>query len=107
MIEEINAYLQDEQLSLQRLAPLQWFLPLSEYPNITSHALSDVIGKDVWLFLPKGSDQQRWQKLFIEIQMLLQRCQVNVTRTAQGLPTVDGIWFWRAQQQPWWKRIWK
>lgn len=111
LLAELNIYLQEEDLHLQRGAALQWYLVLNEASGMISVDLDKLIGQDWGQFMPTGPNKLRWQRLLIELQMLLQRSPINIARRARGAKTVDALWLWgegrERSPQPWWKRLWK
>lgn len=70
-----------------------WYLALQQEETIASSVLSDVIGKNIFSYLPK-SETRNWQKIQNEIQMLLHLSSLNQSREIAGLPTINSLWFW-------------
>mgnify|MGYP006896933475 CR=1 FL=1 len=72
------------QLLLQSAHPL----PASPVPlhELSGHYLDD--------HLPGGAEARSWRALLNELQMLLFEHPVNQAREEQGMPPINGLWFW-------------
>jgi hypothetical protein len=53
-----------------------------------------VLGRHIEEFLPAGADAARLQQLISETEMWLFEHEVNRARAEQGLPAINGLWFW-------------
>lgn len=70
---------------------LHQLLPVLGTPNYWA-----VLGKKLTHYLDATSDNLAWLKLFNEMQMYLHQHSINREREAQGLPTVNSLWCWGA-----------
>lgn len=86
-LDEINAELHVPH-------PSRWYLSFHEPPQIRTTPLARVIGRDVSMALPDGSDRTRWRQLFNELQMVLHNASVNKAREKHGRLPVNSLWFW-------------
>jgi hypothetical protein len=91
--------------------PDRWYLKLASAPNITTTALSQVIGQDVHAFLPHGPDGKTWHTTLNEIQILLHTTTVNSERERAGKLPINSLWFWGGGQLPRmapvnWTKVW-
>ena len=59
----------------------------SEPPNA-------VYGRELGAVMPAGSGADDYQRLQSEVQMVLHRADVQQRRIANGLPPINGLWFW-------------
>jgi hypothetical protein len=100
IISEINATYHDQPWQLLMLSPKQWVLELKSTPKINTHTLKTVLGKKINEYLPTGEDAKTWHALLNELQMLLHTHPVNRTREANGLPTINSVWFWGEGKLP-------
>lgn len=50
--------------------------------------------------LPRGEDALYWHRLFSECQMAISSLSFNGQRAQQGLPEVNGVWFWGEGELP-------
>ena len=78
--------------------PQRWYLRLDSAPNMGTHTLAQVAGKNVHRHLPQGPDALRWHQIFNEIQMLFYDHAVNVARAERGGLPVNSVWFWGGGQ---------
>jgi len=74
--------------------PQRWYLRLDAPPDICTHPLQQVRGRDIHPFLPEGADARVWRSRLNEIQMLLFDHPVNRQREARGQVPVNSVWFW-------------
>lgn len=54
----------------------------------------EVLGRDIWEFLPRGADSPRVRGLMSEIEMWLFEHRVNELRRARAVPAISGLWLW-------------
>lgn len=111
LIASLNPFLAQDHMKLYAPHADQWYLHCQQRPEIMTHAPSEVIGKDIYEYLPKGTEKRRWRHLFTEIQMLLHHQQVNVKRKSLGQLEMNGLWFWGCGQLPEkieenWSKVW-
>lgn len=91
--------------------PQRWYLRPLTPPEIRTHALPDIIGRDIHSYLPYGADAKAWHTILNEIQILLHTSNVNQAREARGELPVNSLWFWGAGRLPQlgrtdWTRVW-
>ena len=72
----------------------RWYLHLDHTPELTTSEISEVMGRDIRPFMPRGSDRTVWDQLLNEIQMSLHGCEVNRERQQRGQPVINSLWFW-------------
>lgn len=75
-------------------APGRWYLRLPRPTDVSTHRLTEVVGRRVDNFLPEGPDAPLWRRHFNEIQVLLHGHPVNQARDEAGRPVVNSVWFW-------------
>ena len=80
--------------------PQRWYLRVDAAPDLRTHALEDVIGRNYALFLPDGAQARRWRAMLNEAQMLLHAHERNAAREAAGKPTINSVWLWGAGAPP-------
>ena len=78
--------------------PQRWYLKLDAAPDMSTHHLSQVVGKDVHGYLPQGGDSLRWHGMLNEIQMLLFGHELNQAREARGELPINSVWLWGGGQ---------
>jgi len=91
--------------------PQRWYLRPLTPPDIRTHALPYITGRDIHSYLPYGPDAKTWHTILSEIQILLHTSNVNQAREARGLLPVNSLWFWGAGRLPQlghtgWTRVW-
>ncbi len=97
LAQSINAFIADEGLKIEAVAPDRWYIefPIDvDLPRTTP--LLNAAGMNVFEHLPQKmmGVQHDFQRLGNEIQMLLHDHPVNQSRELRGLPTVNALWFW-------------
>jgi len=96
----LNRHFAAQGMQFRAPHPTRWYLRLETDPEITTHALGDVAGGNVNLFLPAGKNALRWHRIWNEIQMLLHDHTVNETREARGEPAINSVWLWGGGRKP-------
>ena len=96
----LNQHFAAEGIQFGALHPARWYLRLEADPEITTHALGDVAGSNVNLFLPTGKNALRWHRIWNEIQMVLHDHAVNEAREARGEPAINSVWLWGGGRKP-------
>lgn len=62
--------------------------------RVTTIDPQEVLGQDLWAFLPGGADAPRLRRLMSEIEMWLHEHTVNADRRARAQPPISGLWLW-------------
>jgi hypothetical protein len=79
----------------------RWYLRLARGTPIPAFAPpADVLGADVYEYLPEGADGRRWRALLNHAQVILHNHPRNAARVAAGLPPVNSLWFWGGGPAP-------
>lgn len=91
--------------------PARWYLKPLQTSRLTTTPLSQVVGRDIHGFLPRGLDDKAWHTILNEIQILLHTAGVNVEREQSGKPAINSLWFWGSGRLPRikpvsWARVW-
>jgi hypothetical protein len=95
--ETLNKHFAQDGLSIDFPDPARGYVMLShdDVPNTTPLWLMS--GANVFDNLPQKnttSTKTNWRAITNEVQMLLHEHPVNVAREANGLPAINGLWFW-------------
>lgn len=109
LISILNQHFNDDGLEFILDDEQNWYLALPQEEPLSSTVLDEVIGKNIFSYLPRsvsdsGSDiissneTRNWQTLQNEVQMLLHMSSLNQSREIAGLPTVNSLWFWGGGQ---------
>ncbi len=92
LVDLIREHFRDHPWKLDVYAPGRWYLGLTETPDMQTAPLSDVIGRNIDRFLPRGGDAMDWHSIMNEIQMLLHTSKVNMLREGRGQLPINGVW---------------
>lgn len=93
-VAALNRHFSAEGLRFSAPHPRRWYLRLPAAPNLRTHPLAEVRGRDIRHFLPEGGDSAHWRKLLNEAQMLLHAHPLNAAREAAGGLPINSIWPW-------------
>ena len=94
LVAAFNAFYTDRGWRLQAPRPQRWYLSMISDPEISTRAISQVVGQSVDAFLPQGEAAASWHAVLNEIQMLFHSHPVNMAREQRGEPAVNSVWFW-------------
>ena len=111
LVAEILEVFTSDGWLLKAPHPERWYLKLARAPNLTTTPLSQVVGRDIHGFLPRGPDDKAWHTILNEIQILLHTATVNVEREKEGKLPINSLWFWGSGRLPrikpvTWTRVW-
>lgn len=95
----LNAHFADDGLEFFAPHPQRWYVRLESLPDMVTVPLSQASGRNIQGLLPTGAEARRWRHLFNEAQMLLFSHPLNEIREAQGVETINSVWFWGAGQR--------
>ena len=108
LIADIKEVLTQHGLKLEAPAVDRWYIKLKQLPNIKTTPIHEVVGKDIYKYLPTGKGKAFWDRLASEIQMSLHGNPLNIAREKRGDLLVNGLWLWGSgtlPEKP--KRIWQ
>jgi len=94
LCSSLNMHFADEGLRFFAPHPQRWYLQMENVSDIVTRPLSQVAGRNVQTYLPKGLNALRWHKICNEIQMLFFEHAVNQAREARGEFPINSIWLW-------------
>lgn len=91
----------DAGFLLDAPVPSRWYLRLPLEAKLPDFAEPDeVLGDDLFGYLPEGDLGRRWRALLTEAQVLLHQHPWNSGRIAQGKPAINSLWFWGGGRLP-------
>lgn len=99
LIASLNQLFEPDGITFYAPAPNRWYAGLAAPSKAEFTPLCDVVGEDVNRHLPKGENGLIWSRFLNELQMLLYTHPVNDAREAQGVPTINTVWFWGEGEQ--------
>ncbi|MEW6331846.1 MAG: hypothetical protein AB1560_10335 [Pseudomonadota bacterium] len=100
LVAEIMEVFSADGWLLKAPHPARWYLKPKRAPQLITAPLSQVVGRDIRGFLPRGPDEKPWQTIMNEIQILLHGSTVNVEREKEGKLPVNSLWFWGGGRLP-------
>lgn len=75
--------------------PSRWYVRVPRETKLPEFAEpADVLGADVFEYLPSQDDTRSWSTLLSEAQVVLHNHQWNARRIAAGKPPINSLWFW-------------
>lgn len=74
--------------------PRRWYLRLDEAPDLTTHSLYEVEGRNTRFYLPREASGMKWHAVMNEIQMLLHGHPANEAGAARGTLPINSLWLW-------------
>jgi hypothetical protein len=96
----IEGHFEHLGLRIETPAPNRWYLSVSEVPDLVTRPLHEVVGRNVWPFLPRGGAARIWRGVLNELQMLLFQAPENRRRAELGRPQINGLWLWGGGRLP-------
>lgn len=94
LIEVLNAHFRQDGIRFLMTDKDSWFLNIADHERVTTTPLHEVIGRNVYTFMPQGEDALFWKKFMNEVQMLLHSSAVNEQREQADKLPVNGAWLW-------------
>lgn len=98
LLVTLNSHFAQEGLLFHAPHPMRWYLTSSEPINASFTPLLDVIGEDIYAYMPAGVASSRWRQVLNEIQMLFYHHPVNEAREAASILPVSSIWLWGGEE---------
>jgi hypothetical protein len=93
LVTTFNAHFSEDGVRLHGSPSGRIYLHCGSAPDLRTHALSVVLGRNLDPYLPEGKDQRRWRGLLNETQMLCHSLDFNRERESRGQPVLGGLWF--------------
>jgi hypothetical protein len=94
LCESLNQYWADSGMRFFAPHPQRWYLRLDDDPQLNTHSIYQVEGRDSRHYLPQGATALKWHGVMNEIQMLLYGHPVNQACEARGGLPVNSVWLW-------------
>ncbi|MCW8922242.1 MAG: hypothetical protein OQK69_01240 [Gammaproteobacteria bacterium] len=100
LVGELNAHFDEQGIRFLMHNKDSWCLNISGHQNVSTTAVSEVISRNVYAFMPQGEDALFWKKIMNEVQMLLHQSPINEKRQQNGRLPVNGAWLWGEGKLP-------
>jgi hypothetical protein len=94
LVASINLHLAGDGIQIHAADAARWYVRISPDDIPVTIPLWRMAGGSVFENLPRQTGKTNWRALQNELQMLLFDHPVNKAREQQGIPTINGIWFW-------------
>ncbi len=88
-----NEHFAEDGLVLKVVSSLRWYLFTEKPVQVSFSHLSDVVGRSVGVFMPRGQDAAYWASIINETQMLFFQLAENCDGESHGRVPVSGLWF--------------
>ena len=94
LVDALNRHFAADGMRFHAADAKRWYLSLAQRPDLRTHPLTQVLGRDIQPYLPQGSDGLKWHGLLNELQMLLHAHPVNADLEQEGAMPVNSVWLW-------------
>lgn len=94
LVDALNRHFAPDGMRFHVTAAGRWYLSLVARPDLRTHPLAQVLGRDIQWYLPQGGDGLKWHGLINELQMLLHAHPVNAELEQAGAMPVNSLWLW-------------
>ena len=93
-IAELNQHFQQDGIRFVMTGRHSWFINVPDHANVETTPVNDVVGRNIYAFMPQGDDALFWKRVLNEVQMLLHQSPVNAQRAANHKLAINGVWLW-------------
>lgn len=90
----LNQHFADSGMQFFAPHPQRWYLRLENDPQLQTHPVSGVDGRNSRLFMPQGGQALKWNSLLNEIQMALYAHPLHQASEARGMLPINSVWLW-------------
>lgn len=94
LFRSIEAHCAALGLQMRYIEAGMWCIGSQRRQDLATTEIERVQGRSVNDALASGGDARWWQRLTVELQMLLHQHEVNVARETGGEAPVNSVWFW-------------
>ena len=94
LVDALNRHFAADGMRFHAVDARRWYLSLAQRPELRTHPLAQVLGRDIQPRLPQGADGLKWHGLLNELQMLLHAHPVNADLEQDGAMPVNSVWLW-------------
>lgn len=90
----LNQHFTDSGMHFFVPHPLRWYLRLDSDPQLATHSVYQVEGRNSRFYLPQGAMALQWHGVMTEIQMLLHGHPLYQALEDRGGLPVNSVWLW-------------
>ena len=94
LCKSLNEYFVGSGMEFYSPNPQRWYVRIDEHPQLKTHSIFQVEGRDSRHYLPQGEAALKWHGVMNEIQMLLHGHPLSQAREARGGTPVNSVWLW-------------
>jgi hypothetical protein len=91
---EVNEHMRPDGIEFIAPTATRWYFTWPEPLAIRFSPLPEVVGQDLYEYMPAGEAGRPWRRLLNQVQMVLHISRVNEERRLKHRPEVNGLWFW-------------
>jgi hypothetical protein len=90
----LNQHFAEAEIRFFAPHPQRWYVRVNNVPELITHSVYQVEGRDSRMYLPQGKEALKWHGVMNEAQMILHETQYNqyVTNSSKSRP--NSIWLW-------------
>ncbi len=92
--ESLNQYFVQAGMRFFAPHPQHWYVRLNDDPQLKTHSIYQVEGRNSRFYLPRGESALKWHGVMNEIQMSLYSHPINLVCEARGRLPINSLWLW-------------
>jgi hypothetical protein len=94
LCDSLNQYFAGLGMQFFAPHPQRWYVRLDNDPQLKTHSIFQVEGRDSRFYLPQGEAALKWHGVMNEIQMSLYGHPLSQACEARGGLPVNSVWLW-------------
>jgi hypothetical protein len=94
LCELLNQHFSEAEIRFFAPHPQRWYVRVNDAPELVTHSVYQVEGRDSRLYLPQGKAALKWHGVMNEAQMILHETQYNQDVVNNGKLRPNSIWLW-------------
>lgn len=96
----VETHCAEHGLEMRYIDAGMWCIGSRRAQDLSTTEIECVEGRSVGAALAAGSDAHWWQRLIVELQMVLHEHPVNIARERNGEAPVNSVWIWGGGSTP-------
>lgn len=100
LVSELMQTYGEEGWVLKAPHPARWYFKPPRDHRLVTTPITEVVGRDIHPYLPRGEEGRAWHGILNEMQILLHTARVNEGREARGELAINSVWFWGSGRLP-------
>ncbi len=90
----LNQHFADSGMHFFAPHPQRWYVRLEDSPELVTHSVYQVEGRNSRFYLPQGATALKWHGVMNEIQMVLYGHPINQACAERGALPPNSVWLW-------------